>query len=140
MKFYLAMGFPGGSDGKESSCNAGDASSIPGLVRFPWRREWLLTPVFLYGEFHGQRSLVATVHWVTKSQTGLNTQHSTSPPQTKHFLSSCPSISRTSSPDYPRYTLCCAPRRTVLRRQLNRGEPIHSIISHVPAGMTILAA
>ena len=24
------MGFPGGSDGKESACNAGDLSSIPG--------------------------------------------------------------------------------------------------------------
>ena len=25
------MGFPGGSDGKESACNAGDPGSIPGL-------------------------------------------------------------------------------------------------------------
>ena len=25
--------FPGGSDGKESACNAGDAGSIPGLGR-----------------------------------------------------------------------------------------------------------
>ena len=29
------MGFPGGSDGKESACNAGDLGSIPGLGRFP---------------------------------------------------------------------------------------------------------
>ena len=29
------MGFPGGSDGKESMCNAGDLGSIPGLGRFP---------------------------------------------------------------------------------------------------------
>ena len=28
------LGFPGGSDGKESSCNAGDSSSIPGLGRY----------------------------------------------------------------------------------------------------------
>ena len=28
-------GFPGGSDGKESSCNVGDLSSIPGLGRSP---------------------------------------------------------------------------------------------------------
>ena len=27
------QGFPSGSDGKESSCNAGDLSLIPGLVR-----------------------------------------------------------------------------------------------------------
>ena len=28
-------GFPGGSDGKESTCNAGDLGSIPGLGRYP---------------------------------------------------------------------------------------------------------
>ena len=28
-------GFPGGSDGKESTCNAGDPGSIPGLGRSP---------------------------------------------------------------------------------------------------------
>ena len=28
------MGFPGGSDGKESACNAGDLGSIPGLGRY----------------------------------------------------------------------------------------------------------
>ena len=29
------MGFPGGSDGKESACNAGDPGSIPGSGRSP---------------------------------------------------------------------------------------------------------
>ena len=29
------MGFPGGSDGKASACNAGDPGSIPGLGRSP---------------------------------------------------------------------------------------------------------
>ena len=29
------MGFPGGSDGKESACNVGDPGSIPGLGRSP---------------------------------------------------------------------------------------------------------
>ena len=29
------MGFPGSSAGKESTCNAGDPSSIPGLERLP---------------------------------------------------------------------------------------------------------
>ena len=59
---------PGGSDGKESTCNAGDLGSIPGLGRSP-------------GEGHGnplQYSCVensmdrgawwATVHGVAKSQ------------------------------------------------------------------------
>ena len=29
------MGFPGGSDGKESACNVGDLGSVPGLGRSP---------------------------------------------------------------------------------------------------------
>ena len=37
----------------------------------PMKKEWLLTPVFLPREVHGQRSLV-TVHGVTKSQTFLS--------------------------------------------------------------------
>ena len=32
---YEAMGFLGGSDDKESDCNAGDLGSIPGSGRFP---------------------------------------------------------------------------------------------------------
>ena len=35
MNIYKYMGFPGSSAGKESACNAGDPSSIPGLGRFP---------------------------------------------------------------------------------------------------------
>ena len=59
-------GFPGGSDGKESACNAGDPGSIPGLGRFPWRREWQPTPVFLPGKSHGQKSLVGYSSWGCK--------------------------------------------------------------------------
>jgi len=29
------MGFPGDSDGKESTCNAGDLGSVPGVGRSP---------------------------------------------------------------------------------------------------------
>ena len=47
-----ALGFPGGSDIKQSTCNARDLGSIP------WRRAWQPTPVFLPGEPHGQGSLV----------------------------------------------------------------------------------
>ena len=57
--FGFLFGFPGGSDGKESAYNAGDLSSIPGSGRFPWRRAWRPTPVFLPGESHGQSSLVS---------------------------------------------------------------------------------
>ena len=36
-----------------------DIGSIPGWGRFPWRRAWHPTPVFLPGEVHGQRSFLA---------------------------------------------------------------------------------
>ena len=62
------MGFPGGSDGKEPACNVGDLGLIPGLGRFPWRRAWQPTPVFL----PGQRSLVGYSHGVAKSRTQLS--------------------------------------------------------------------
>ena len=45
--FLGHLGFPNGSAGKESACNAGDLGSIPGLGRYQlgWRRELLPTPV-----------------------------------------------------------------------------------------------
>ena len=35
LKFRQELGFPGGSDGEESTCNVGDLGSIPGLGRSP---------------------------------------------------------------------------------------------------------
>ena len=61
------MGFQGDSDGKESACNGRDLGSIPGLGRFPWRREWLPTPVFRSREVH-RGAWQATVHGVARSQ------------------------------------------------------------------------
>ena len=57
------MGFPGGSDGKESACSARDSGSVLGSGRSPWRRDWQLTPVFLPGKSHGQRSLSGYRPW-----------------------------------------------------------------------------
>ena len=54
------LGFPDGSVGKESACNAkdtGDADWIPGWGRCPGGGRWQPTPVFLPEIFHGQRSL-----------------------------------------------------------------------------------
>ena len=51
---------------KNPSINVGDvkdASSIPGLGRFPWRRAQLPTPVFLSRESHEQRSLAGYSPW-----------------------------------------------------------------------------
>ena len=46
LSIFVLLDISGSSAGKESSCNAGDPSSI--LVgKIPWRRVWLPTPVFL---------------------------------------------------------------------------------------------
>ena len=50
-------GFPSGSAGKESACNAGDLGLISELGRSPGEgNSWLPTPVFWPGEFHGLHS------------------------------------------------------------------------------------
>ena len=46
--------------------NAGDAGSIPGSGRFPQKREWQPTVVFLPGESHGQRNLEGYSPWGCK--------------------------------------------------------------------------
>ena len=38
----------------------------PSVRKIPWRRKWQPTPVFLPGEFHGQRSLVGYTPWGRK--------------------------------------------------------------------------
>jgi len=65
-------GFPGDSV-KNPAFSAGDLGHIPGLRKMPWRKEWLPTPVFLPGGFHGQRSLVGYSAW------GLNKSDTTEP-------------------------------------------------------------
>ena len=51
-------GFPGGSVVKNPPANEGDLGLIPGSGKSPKEGNWLPTPLFLPGEFHGQRSLV----------------------------------------------------------------------------------
>ena len=52
----------GGSDGKESVCNAGDPGLIPGWGGSPGQGNG--NPLqFLPGEFHGQRSLAGCSPW-----------------------------------------------------------------------------
>ena len=66
---YLGMGFPGGSERKESACNVGGLGLIPGLGRsagegngYPLRNSCLENPM-------DRGAWRAAVHGVTKSQT-----------------------------------------------------------------------
>ena len=63
----IYRGFPGSSEVKASAWNAGDPGSIPGLGRSPGEENgWLPIPVFLPGDFHGQRSLAGYSLWGCK--------------------------------------------------------------------------
>ena len=53
---------PGGSDGKEMP-PIQETQFDPWVRKIPWRREWLPMPVFLPGEFRGQRSLLGYSPW-----------------------------------------------------------------------------
>ena len=68
MLAFLSRGFPGDSDGKESSCNAGHSGSIPGSGRSPGKGNgnplqysYLENPI-------DREPWQATVHGVAKSQ------------------------------------------------------------------------
>ena len=56
-------GFPGGSDGKESSCNVGDLGLIPGLGRSPGEGHGNPLHYACLENPHGQRSLAAYSPW-----------------------------------------------------------------------------
>ena len=59
----MIMGVSGDSDSKESACGCRRPGFDPRVKKIPWRREWQPTPVFLTGEFHGQRSLAGYSPW-----------------------------------------------------------------------------
>ena len=63
-------GFPGGASGKEPACQCRRPRRRrfdPFVRKIPWRSTRQTTPVFLPGEFPGQRSLVRYVHSVAES-------------------------------------------------------------------------
>ena len=66
----MVLGFPGGSAGKESACDAGDLGSIPGLGKSPAEGKGHLL------QYSGlENSMGSIVHGVAKSQTRLSNFH-----------------------------------------------------------------
>ena len=60
------MGFPGGSDGKESTCNVGDLGSIPELGTSPGGGHGNPLQYSCLEKPQGQRSLAGCSPWVLK--------------------------------------------------------------------------
>ena len=63
------MGFPGGSNGEESTCSAGHVGLIPRLERSPEEGMATHSSTLAWGIPMDRDAWEATVHGVTKSQT-----------------------------------------------------------------------
>ena len=70
--FYICMGFPGGSDGKESACNAGDLGSGPGSGRSPGEGNGYPLQYSCLEKSMDREVWQAIVHGVTESWTRLS--------------------------------------------------------------------
>ena len=72
MLLSLYMGFPGVSDGKEPTYNARDLVLIPGLGRYPGEGNDNPLQYSCLENPMDRGAWQATVHGITKSQTGLS--------------------------------------------------------------------
>ena len=72
---HIQLGFPGGSDGKESACNAGDPGLIPGSGRSPGEENDNLLHYSCMENSMDRRAWQATVHSITNSWTWLSDYH-----------------------------------------------------------------
>ena len=64
----LSRGFPGGSDGKQSACNAGDPGSIPGSGKSPGEGNGNSLQYSCLVNSMDRGAWWTMVHGVTKSQ------------------------------------------------------------------------
>ena len=87
----IKPGFPGGSDGKEPACNAGDPGLIPGLGRSPGEGTGYPLQYFCLENSMDRGAWWATVHGVAKSWTLLSNFHFY--PRLYHYWLSPPCLS-----------------------------------------------
>ena len=96
-------GFPGGSSGKESTCQCRRHKRhrfSPWVGKIPWRRAWQSTLVLLPGESHGQRNLAGYSPWGCKESN-----------LTEHALKG-PSLSLAVSSEFLARVSCPSPWRS----------------------------
>ena len=86
-----SLGFPGGSDGKESTCNSGNLGLIPGLGRHPGEGNGNQLHYSCLENSTDLQAWWAIVHGVTKSWTWRNDFHFTSlPGEARLPVAPCP--------------------------------------------------
>ena len=66
MSVFRLLGFPGGSDGKESACNVGDLGSVPGSGISPREGNGYLLQYFCLENFMDRGTWWGTVHGVAE--------------------------------------------------------------------------
>ena len=66
-KEFKSLDLPGGSEGKESACNAGDPGSIPGSGKFPWEGHGTPLQYFCLENSVDRRAWWTVVHGVARS-------------------------------------------------------------------------
>ena len=71
-KIFNVVGFPGGSDGKESACIAGDLNLISGLGRSPGEGNGYPLQYSHLENSRDRAAWQATVHGITKNWTRLS--------------------------------------------------------------------
>ena len=72
LEHILILGFPGGSDSKESACNAGDPGTFPGSGRSPGEGNGNPLQYSSLENSMDRGAWQATVHGVAKSWTWLS--------------------------------------------------------------------
>ena len=72
---HTGKSFSGGSDGKESACNAGDLGLIPGWGRSPGERNGSPLQCSCLENSMDRGAWQSTYHGVSKSKTGLSDKH-----------------------------------------------------------------
>ena len=119
-KYPHLLGFPGGSDGKESACNAGDLSSIPGLGRSPGGGHDNSLQYSCLEKPHGPRSLVGYSPWGCK-QSGTTEWLSTHPHLSlaKYYVSCILKMSHIM-----RWGFCGSIKKIISRKNLKSGNRI----------------
>ena len=72
VSYLYTVGFPDGSDGKESACNVSNLGSIPGLGRSPGEGNGYPLQDSCLENSMDRKGWWATVYGITKSRTQLS--------------------------------------------------------------------
>ena len=129
------MGFPGSSDGKEFSCNAGVLTLTPWLGRSPGEGNGNPLQLLLPGKFHGQKSLGGYSPWDPKESdtTEQLTLHYTT--LFRSVAQSCPTLCEPmnrSTPGLPVHHQLPEFTQTHGHRVSNAIQPSHPLSSPSP--------